>query len=588
MAVSRFLLLGALVATLASSACGGSGGGSAGTRATATPGPSPTATPGPTPVPPAANAGPSAMRRLTSAQYRATVADVLGEDAVAPGRFEPDQRVSGLLAVGASDVSVTPAGLEQYDAMAREVARRALDPAHRDEILPCRPGATVDDACAAAFLQSVGRRLLRRPVDAEELAGWTTVAREAASQLGDFHAGLEVALSALLVSPEFLFRVDETEVDPQHGGERFTSLSMAHRLSYLLWSTTPDEELLDAGERGDLVETGPLAAQVDRLLASERLETSIRQLFADAWKFDAIEQGLVRKDPEIFPAFSQEVISDAEEQTLRVVVDQLLARDGDYRDLFTTRRSFMTRPLGILYRVPVRSPDDWEEWLFADDDRRAGVLGHASLLALHSHPGRSSPTLRGKFVREAFLCQDVPPPPGNVDFSMFADEANQKRTTARERLQAHVSNPACAGCHALMDPIGLALENFDGIGIERDTENGATIDASGSLDGEAYSDAAGLGLALSHHPELGPCFVETVFRYAVGRNPVTGERAWLAWAQERFEESGFRLRPLLRAIVLGDAFRRASGPRAAAMSGPTNTVDVDAIGAHDAGTGGAR
>ncbi len=580
MAGSR-ILVGALLAALALPACGSSGGAGGGPRTTPTPAPSATATPGPTPAPPSTKAGPAAMRRLTAPQYRATIADVLGEDAVAPGRFEPDQRVSGLLAVGSADVSVSPSGLEQYDAMAREVARRALDPDHRDAVVSCSPQSTVDDACASAFLRATARRLLRRPVADDEVSAWTAIAREAASDLGDFHAGLEVALSALLVSPEFLFRIDETEIDPERGGERFTSLSMAHRLSYLLWNSTPDEELLAAGERGELVDPAGLASQVDRLLESDRLDTSVRQLFADAWGFDAIEQGLVRKDPEIFPAFSQEAIRDAEEQTLRVVVDQLLARDGDYRELFTTRRSFMTRPLGILYRVPVRSPEGWEEWLFADDDRRVGVLTHASLLALRSHPGRSSPTLRGKFVREAFLCQDVPPPPGNVDFSMFADDANQKKTTARERLEAHVSNPACAGCHALMDPIGLALENFDGIGVERDTENGAAIDASGALDGDAYADAPGLGAALARHPQLGPCFVETAFRYSVGRNPVAGERDWLEWAQERFADSGFRLRPLLRTIVTSDAFRRASGPREASTATTANAHpdDADAVGA---------
>jgi hypothetical protein len=565
--MSGFLLLSAALAlSLALPGCGSSGGGEGPIRATATPAASPTATPGPTPAPPIAKAGPAAMRRLTAPQYRATIADVLGEGAVAPGRFEPDQRVSGLLAVGAADVSVSPSGFEQYDAMAREVARRALDPARRGTVVPCTPRGTVDDDCASFFLRSTGRRLLRRPVADDEVGAWTAVAREASAELGDFHAGLEIALSALLVSPGFLFRVDDTEVDPVRGGERFTSLAMAHRLSYLLWNSTPDEELLAAGERGELVDGAGLSAQVERLLDSPRLETAVRELFADAWGFDAIEQGLVRKDPEIFPAFSQGAILDAEEQTLRVAVEQLLALDGDYRELFTTRRSFMTRPLGILYRVPVRSPDGWEEWLFGDDDRRAGVLTHASLLALESHPGRSSPTLRGRFVREAILCQEVPPPPGNVDFSMFADEANQRRTTARERLEAHVSNPACAGCHALMDPIGLALENFDGIGVERDTENGAPIDASGTLDGDAYADAPGLGAALARHPQLGPCFVETAFRFAVGRNPVAGERDWLEWVQERFAESGFRLRPLLRTIVLGDAFRRASGPREASAS----------------------
>ena len=157
----------------------------------------------------------------------------------------------------------------------------------------------------------------------------------------------------------------------------------------------------------------------------------MREFFSDIYGFDAIEQGLVRKDPAIFPAFSQDLILDAREQTLRVLSAHLLEDDGDYRELFTTRRSFLTRRLGLVYRVPVRSADGWEPYEFPEDSRRAGLLTHASLLALHSHPGRSSPTLRGKFIREAILCQDVPPPPGNIDFSMFADDAARKEMFGR-------------------------------------------------------------------------------------------------------------------------------------------------------------
>lgn len=521
----------------------------------------PTEPPGPVPDPPVVQAGPLAMRRLTELQYRATVADVFGDDVTVAGRFEPDARTSNLLAVGASNVSVTPSGFEQYDALARGVAATALDPAHRASVVPCTPSDITDDACAAQFVRAVGRRLWRRPLADDELGPWLAIARDAGAELGDFHAGLEVTLAALMLSPEFLFRVETAEYDPARGSERLTSLAMASRLSYFLWNTTPDEELLAAGERGDLVDDAALAAQVDRLLASPRLEDGVRTFFADMYGFDAIDQGLVRKDPELFPAFSQALIRDAGEQTLRVIGEHLLAEDGDYRALFTTRHSFMTRTLGLVYRVPVLSADGWEPFDFPDDGQRAGVLTHVSLLALHSHPGRSSPTLRGKFVREVILCQDVPPPPGNIDFSMFASDENQKRSTARERLQAHVSSPACAGCHTLMDPLGLALEKMDGIGIERSTENGQPIDPSGTVDGAAFDDAPGLGARLAEHPRLSPCLVESLFRFALGREPASGERDLLTWLQERFADSGYRLRPLLRHLVLGDAFRTTSGPR---------------------------
>lgn len=562
------LLLAAFVA-----ACGGSSGG--GSSAPVDPPVTPPPTdPGPVPDPPVVQAGPLAMRRLTERQYRATVADVFGDDVAVAGRFEPDARTSNLLAVGSSNVSVTPSGFEQYDAIARGVAAKALDPAHRTALVPCTPSGITDDACAARFVQTVGRRLLRRPLADAELAPWLAIARDAGAELNDFHAGLEVTLAALMLSPEFLFRVETSEYDAASGVQRLTSLAMASRLSYFLWNTTPDEELLAAGERGDLVTDGGLETQVDRLLASPRVEESVRTFFADMYGFDAIDQGLVRKDPELFPAFSQEVIHDAAEQTLRVISEHLLANDGDYRALFTTRHSFMTRALGPAYRVPVLDPDGWEPYDFPADSQRAGVLTHVSLLSLHSHPGRSSPTLRGKFVREVILCQDVPPPPGNIDFSMFASDENQKRSTARERLKAHVSSPACAGCHTLMDPLGLALEKMDGIGIERTTENGQPIDPSGDVDGEPFDDAPGLGARLAEHPRLAPCLVESLFKYALGREPARGERDLLTWLQDRFAASGFEVRPLLRHLVLSAAFRTTSGPREAAASSTTASADA--------------
>lgn len=519
----------------------------------------PTRTPGPSP-------GPLAMRRLTEAQYRATIADVLGADVVVAGRFEPDNRRDGLLAVGSSFVSVTAAGFEQYDAIARGIAEQALDAAHRSALVPCAPRVATqpDDACAEHFVRAVGTRLLRRPLADADVAPRVQLAAAAATALGDFHAGLEPVLASLLLSPEFLFRVEEAEADPADSArQRLTSATMAARLSYLLWNTTPDDELLAAAARDELVDDAGLARQVDRLLDSPRLADAVRALFSDLYGFEEIEQGLVRKDPALFPAFSQTLIDDAREQTLRVIADHLLARDGDYRELFTTRTAFMTRTLGLVYQVPVRTAVGWEPFEFPAGGPRAGLLTHVSLLALRSHPGRSSPTLRGKFVREALLCQDVPPPPGDIDFSEFAEEGGANRRTARERLAVHVANQVCAGCHSLMDPIGLALEQLDGIGVYRQTENGATIDPSGELDGESFADARELGEVLARHPALGPCFVDSLYRYAVGRDVVPAEQAFLAALETRLDGEGYRLRDILRAIALSEVFRTASGPRVA-------------------------
>ncbi len=531
--------------------CAGDGGGGGGG------GPS---------VAPLVEAGPTAMRRLTEKQYRATIADIFGDDVMVAGRIEPDNRQHGLFAVGSSSVSVTASGFEQYEAIARGIAEQVLAEGRRDSMMPCSPAdaAAPDDDCAELFVREIGRQLYRRPLIDEEVRSRVDVARSSTETLNDFYLGLENALTTLLLSPEFLFRVESTEPDPGDPSRlRLTSLAMASRLSYFLWNTTPDEELLAAAERGELVDQAGLEAQLDRMLESPLLQQNVRAFFGDLFAFADIEQGLVRKDPILFPAFNQAMIGDAAEQTLLLAIDHLVTNAGDYRDLFTTPKTFMSRPLGVVYKVPVQTRDGFEEYEFSNDDPRAGLLSHISLLALYSHPGRGSPTLRGKFVREVLLCQDVPPPPGDIDFTDFADADTLTLPTARDRLAVHVSNAACAGCHALMDPIGLGLERMDGIGALRDSENGAPIDPSGDVNGAPFADAKGLGRALSRDPLLGPCFVSNYFRYAVGREVAAGESEFVDYMSERLESSGYLLRDLLRMIVLGDAFRTTSGAREA-------------------------
>ncbi len=221
----------------------------------------------------------------------------------------------------------------------------------------------------------------------------------------------------------------------------------------------------------------------------------------------------------------------------------------------------MTRALGPLYAVPVRAQTGWEATEFAADDPRAGLLSHASFNMLHAHPGRSSPTLRGVFLREALLCQNVPPAPADVDFGLFNEDENPKYKTARDRLAVHSSAATCRNCHNLTDPIGLGLEIFDGIGSYRSTENGAPIDTSGVLDGRAFASSVDLGQAFHDSPLIGACLVENVYRYAVGRDPVNSERRLLKHLERRLEESDYRLAALLRDVVTSEGFRTATPPR---------------------------
>ena len=190
------------------------------------------------------------------------------------------------------------------------------------------------------------------------------------------------------------------------------------------------------------------------------------------------------------------------------------------------------------------------------DSPRVGLLTQVSFLALHSHPGRSSPTLRGKALRELLLCQPVPSPPANVDFSAL-ENPDPNIKTQRDRLEVHRKNPVCAGCHKITDPLGLALENFDGSGQYRDTEKGAPIDASGSFDGKNFVNAAQLGQDLHNSPALTSCLVKRVYSYAIGGPTGVADAATLAYFDERFARQGYRLPDLLRSIALE---RRPSGP----------------------------
>lgn len=501
--------------------------------------------------------GPVAMRRLSAEQYRRAIADAFGGDVEVVGRFEPDARRSGLLAVGRAQMTITPSGLEQYEAMATSIARQLVAPERRDR-LPCVPetAAGVDASCTETFVRTAGERLFRRELTEAEVRPRVEAAGAAAASAGDFYVGLELAATTLLAAPEFLFRIERVEADPDHRDRvRLTADTVASRLSYLVWNAGPDDELRDAARRGALVDSGELTRQVDRLLASRRAEDGVRAFFADVLRLDEIEE--MSKDIGRYPIYSPRVALDAREQTLRVVVDHLVTRNADYRDLFTTRRSFVTRRLGPLYGVPVRTADGWEAIEFPEGHPRAGLLTHASLNMLHAHPGRSSPTLRGQFLRESILCQTVPPAPADVEFALFNDDQNPEHKTARDRLRVHSSAGSCRSCHQLTDPIGLGLEPFDGIGKFRKTENGATIDASGDLDGEAFRDAAELGQAFRNHPRLAPCLVETLYRYAVGREIAGTERGLMNRLTQDFRASGHRVPALLRAIALSEGFRTA-------------------------------
>ena len=512
---------------------------------------------------PADSASPLRVRLMTGEQYSNTIGQIFGADISdsVPPPLPPLARTDGLLSSGAAFVGITSDQIQQIQQAASSIASKVIDEEHRDFLVPCQPVSSyeADDSCAAQFLRETGRLLYRRPLSETNVAALVEVANAAAEKTGDFYDGLAISLEAMLVSPEAVFIVDVAEADPDRPGyERLDGFSLASRLSYFLWNSAPDDALLRAAEGGDLHTREGLEKAVDRMLASSRLEEGVRAFFDDMMEFD--EFGSLAKDPVVYPMVTGATLADAREQTLRTVIDHVITREQDYRDLFTTRSTFMSMNLAAVYDTP--TTDGWVPYEFPENDNRTGLLTHVSFLAAHSHSVRSSPTLRGQALRELFLCQVVPDPPPNVDFSLLEDAGDLK--TARERLQIHNSNPSCAGCHLITDPMGLALEHYDGAGRYRETENGAVLDTTGELDGIDFVDVNGLAQAMRDHPKLPYCLVNRLYAYGTG-GPVSlrYDRSILTHFEERFASHSYRVPALLREIALSQAFSRVRPAEAA-------------------------
>ncbi len=490
-----------------------------------------------------------AMRRISEAQYRHSIADIFGPDITVAGRFEPVVRpVGDLIASGSADAAISPAGLEQFDAMARVIAAQVLNESHRAQFVDCAPAdsAAADPACASKVLTPLGRYIFRRPLTTEEQAFYVKLASDGARPTKSFYKGLELALAAMLTSPNFLYIIETAETDPANPRQlRLDNYSRATRLAMTLWNTAPNDMLLDAAAAGDLSNQAKLEAVVDHMVQSPRMEAGLRAFFADMLKFEKFDE--LAKDPIIYPYFNQDVLKALPEQMLRTISDHLLTRNGDYRELFTTRHTFMTRALGGVYQVPVPVSQGWVPYDFPPSDDRAGLLGQAGFLALYSHSGRSSPTLRGRAIRELMMCQAVPNPPGNVNFTAVQDTANKAMPTARIRLSAHNTDPVCAACHRITDPPGLSLEKFDGIGKYRASENEAPIDNNGALGSAKFSGALGLGQAMNATGATTQCVSSRALEYATGRPDM--DEAIIQSTEKAFAVKGYGIRALFMQVM---------------------------------------
>lgn len=495
---------------------------------------------------PAPVGGDPMVRRLTEEQYRTSIADIFGKDIPISGRFEKSLRSDGLISVGTGYSGMSAFAIEQYSASALGIAEAVFDEKRRKRFLTCEfvKPQEFNQECARKFFADKGKLLFRRALTNKEIDKYTNLAASTAQKLGSFYSGMELSLYTMLVSPDFLFRMEKaSKGDPS----TLDGYSKASRLSFFLTNAPPDAALLKAAQKGELDSRSGVRQQVNRLMASPRLEEAVRVFFADMLHFDKLKD--MTKDPAIYPSFNADLAMQAQEQTLRTISEHVIDKEADYRDLFTTRDTHLTRQLGIIYKTPVPNRGEWMPATFSSNSHREGIQSHVSFLALHSHPGRTSPTLRGHAVRQIFMCQDVPDAPASVNFTAVETDAHKPNVTARERIKQHAADPSCAGCHKVMDPLGLTLENYDGVGAFRLRENGALIDSAGWLDGAEFNTTQGLATALRNHPEVPKCLAERLYKSAVGRDLEWEERDYMDWLIDGFESDEYKVTEMMRRIA---------------------------------------
>ncbi|MCH8266549.1 MAG: DUF1592 domain-containing protein [Acidobacteria bacterium] len=440
------------------------------------------------------------------------------------------------------------------------------DTPSRRKIFVCHPdhnpagGGEDTEPCPSRILSRLARQAYRRPVtdrDIQTLLSfyWT------GSGKGGFEAGIGLALRRMLVSPEFLFRVerDPANVAP-NTAYPISDLELASRLSFFLWSSIPDEELLSLAERGKLKDPAVLERQVRRMLADPRSKALVSN-FAGQWLYLRNMKEVV-PDPETFPEFDEN-LREAFLRETELFFGSMLREDRSVLDLLNADYTFLNERLARHYGIPDIYGNHFRR-VTLSDERRRGLLGQGSILTVTSYPSRTSPTFRGKWLLENILGTPPPPPPNNVP-SLTDRGEDGKILSVREQMEAHRVNPACSGCHSRMDPMGFALENFDAIGRWRTTSgNNVPIDSSGVLpDGTKFQGPVGLRkVLLSHREELVSTVTEKLLTYALGRGVEYTDAPAIRKIVRETAAGGHRWSSLLLGVVQSTPFqmRRSQGP----------------------------
>jgi hypothetical protein len=492
------------------------------------------------------------VRRLTHIEYNNTVADLLGDTTAPAAAFSPDVAQDGFTN-NATALTVSPALTEQYLSAAEALSKAAT--ADLVKVMGCDAAVMGEQVCAQQFIRDFGKRAWRRPLSAAESARLLAVFSQARSTL-PLDVSVQLVLQVFLQSPQFIYLLEPA--DPALNAAPSTELPLdswqiASRLSYFLLGSLPDAALFAEAEKGALSTPEQVAAQARRLLSLPRARDRISLFFTEWLQLRNVDR--LQKDGTLFPNYSLALGPLLRQQVQLFTTSIILDKAGTTTDLLTAPYTFMSAELAPLYGVPAPSAAGFSR-VDLDPTRRAGLLTHVGILASLAHANQTDPVHRGKFVRERLLCESVPPPPPNANITPPVVTAD---ATTRQRFTQHRSNPSCAGCHALMDPIGLGFEHYDALGQWRDTDNGFPVDATGQINGSDvagdFDGAVALAQKLAASQQVKDCFVQTWFRFAHGRSVTDLDAGNLAVLDQNFAAHAFQISELLVAMTETKSFR---------------------------------
>jgi len=502
--------------------------------------------PAPTPVP---------IRRLTNAEYTATVTDLFPGYTMPEMHFVPDAKVLGFLNLSSSQTG-SLVRMEQYESTAQAIGQTvAADPT---TLTGCDAAALDEASCAGPYIADLGKRAYRRPLTETEQANlMTLLARD--TDAVPYATRLAMVVKAVLLSPKFLFRPEIGDRAHQATpGVPLTSWEIATRLSYFLTGSMPDATLTAAADSGALTKVDEVVRQARRLLTQPRAQNQLVD-FHTMWLGTDTVSALT-KDMVAFPAtdFNPLVAYYMAKETDQFLRYSLFEHGGTFAELMLADYTFVNGPMAAFYGIPGLDPENRDDWVKVklDTSQRVGLLTQASLLATMAKPDRTDPIRRGKFVLNQLLCRSVQPPPPEIVAMFKPLDLSQ---TARDQLTEHRTNPVCASCHQILDPLGLPFEHYDAIGRWRDQDRGMDIDTSGNIDDKTFDGIPAMAHVLADMPDARGCYISEWVRFSEGKLNSDADQAYINWLMTRFSRNT-RILDLVAAIVGSDTFRYLAPP----------------------------